>query len=908
MKREYKYWPYLMLLVISVVFSAGYLALAQESESGLQAQEQLADVQNSEAAVAHQIAGTPGGSIKSAVINFSKLASEEALRAAPYQEPKVIREPGPVPRRKAVSVENGAALEDQGDEAFRSQPTEPLVPSPTPVASFKALEDNGASIPPDTHGAAGPNHLMVTLNTQVRIQNRAGGIISTVSLDAFWASLGSPSTFDPRVFYDPFNNRWMITSVADGQEATSAVLIGVSQTSNPTGNWKLYKVDADPNNEAWADYPYLGFNKNWIVVTVNMFGIFDGRFKRAQIYAFNKASLYAFSATASHKVFQEPNGGSMSPAQTYDNTLNPLYMIEDWDGHTQLRISLLNGTAASPVYSTTHLFPTVAAGSSWTFFPPNGDDFAPQQGTTRKIQLNDSRIQNVVYRGGSLWCAQTIFLPNSATPTRAAVQWWELAPEGTIRQRGRIDDASAPLTFYAFPSIAVNKNRDVLIGFSRFSSQQYASANYALRTGADPPNTLRLPDVILKAGGAPYDKDFGSGRNRWGDYSSTVVDPLNDVNMWTVQEHAAPVSGGSSRWGTWWGLVKPPTSPPFALLELGAVTARDAGGDPDANIEPGEGGRLTIQLKNLGTGAATAVSGKLTTTTTGVTITTATSGYPNIGAGSSATNTTPFAFNVASSVVCGRVLIFKLTVTYTGGSGSPKVFTFTVPTGKPGTAPVTKARTGSPVKIPDPPAGGSPTTVNIPFAVSGVAGLISDLNFKFGGTSCTTAAGATTVGLDHTWVGDLTIKLKSPAGTIVTLMNSPGGVANSGHNFCNTVLDDDGAGGLSPSIQSVTPSQAPYTGTFSPASPLSAFDGQAANGTWTLIVTDSGHEDTGFVRAFSLIITTYSCSTTALAVPVETQRGDALAGLRDESLRAALMLSRRSYLNLLLARQTDQAY
>ena len=60
-------------------------------------------------------------------------------------------------------------------------------------------------------------------------------------------------------------------------------------------------------------------------------------------------------------------------------------------------------------------------------------------------------------------------------------------------------------------------------------------------------------DVELKAGEAPYTKDFGSGRVRWGDYSATVVDPLNDIDMWTIQEYAATPDSRGDRWGTWWG-------------------------------------------------------------------------------------------------------------------------------------------------------------------------------------------------------------------------------------------------------------------------------------------------------------------------------------------------------------------
>ena len=89
----------------------------------------------------------------------------------------------------------------------------------------------------------------------------------------------------------------------------------------------------------------------------------------------------------------------------------------------------------------------------WGFQPPGGNDFAPHKDTSNKIQNNDSRIQNVVYRNGSLWTAHNAFLPVGAV-TRTAVQWWEIdtSPSITVLQFGRIDDSTGVM-FYAFPSI-----------------------------------------------------------------------------------------------------------------------------------------------------------------------------------------------------------------------------------------------------------------------------------------------------------------------------------------------------------------------------------------------------------------------------------------------------------------------
>ncbi len=105
----------------------------------------------------------------------------------------------------------------------------------------------------------------------------------------------------------------------------------------------------------------------------------------------------------------------------------------------------------------------------------------------------------------------------------------------------------------------MNKFGDALIGYSRFSSRQYASANYSFRAFTEAAGFIGT-DVVLKSGEGPYFKTFGFGANRWGDYSASTVDPVNDTDLWTIQEYAATPVGtgandGDGRWGTWWGQI-----------------------------------------------------------------------------------------------------------------------------------------------------------------------------------------------------------------------------------------------------------------------------------------------------------------------------------------------------------------
>jgi hypothetical protein len=424
--------------------------------------------------------------------------------------------------------------------------------------------------PPDTHGAVGTNHVITMLNTQVRLLSRTGTVLNTIRLIDFWTgtNIGSfTHVFDPRIVYDPYNNRWIASAGVDYNSASAGILIGVSRSSSPTNfgdaGWNLRRVKADSSSTRYSDFPMLGFNKNWIVVSANMFFNADNAFDRSHIYVFNKTNLYAgnFSNPTLLVDTDSLTAFSKFPAVTYDNSLTTLYIIQNIKGNSQnkgyIRLQGITGAINSPALDNT-IGKFITVDSTWDDREPNdGGDFAPQLGLSSvKVQNNDSRIGNVVYRNGSLWFAHTVFLP-TGNPTHSAIQWWQLDPAGGLNQFGRIEGTTGT-EYYAYPSIAVNQFDDVLIGFSRFSSSQYVSANYAFRAFTDVPNTMQT-DRVLKAGEDSYWKVFPDTRNRWGDYSATCVDPVNDNDFWTVQEYSRPHVGslvdGSGRWAVWWGNI-----------------------------------------------------------------------------------------------------------------------------------------------------------------------------------------------------------------------------------------------------------------------------------------------------------------------------------------------------------------
>lgn len=98
------------------------------------------------------------------------------------------------------------------------------------------------------------------------------------------------------------------------------------------------------------------------------------------------------------------------------------------------------------------------------------------------------------------------------------------------------------------------------------------------------------------------------------------------------------------------------------------------------------------------------------------------------------------------------------------------------------------------------------------------------------------------VNLNHTFDGDIDIKLVAPDNSEVMLSNRHGG---SGDNYINTIFDDE----ATTPIASGSP---PFTGTFSPDGNLSDFNGLRTIGDWTLVITDNANIDGGTLNNWTL--------------------------------------------------------
>lgn len=428
------------------------------------------------------------------------------------------------------------AAHDDADASARTSAVAlaALAAPPAIVQSFAGprQDDPGAaSYPPDTHGAVGLDHFVTVVNTNVSVFAKSTGQrLFTSSLNNFFGLLAGA---DPRVVFDPHSQRFFLTST----DFVKTVHFAMSMSADPLGPWLKTSFIVSQGSDATSnpDYPTLGVDAYGVYVTAYMVG---GNFDMA-IFAIEKAPLLAATpALGTITAWRNlPFEWAIQPCVTYGTPAGEYFVSRQSPTRLRLRVVLPPLSPLSP--------PTLVEQGSVTVPGHSDPPDAHVLGGGPLIHTIDVRPINAIFRGGSVWMAHGINVGG-----RAAVRWYELDPAGLAAiQVGTVADAER--SFY-YGSIAVNANKAVVLGFSGSSPTIYASAFVAGRRAIDLPGATSVP-ILLRAGEGPYAHLDLGGLNRWGDYSLTSVDPLDDTTIWSIQEYAR----ANNRWGTWIGKLAP---------------------------------------------------------------------------------------------------------------------------------------------------------------------------------------------------------------------------------------------------------------------------------------------------------------------------------------------------------------
>lgn len=478
-------------------------------------------------------------------------------------------------------------------------------------------DNNFFHIPPDPHGAVGRRHIVTVVNTAIAWYTKGGERQEVYSLSDFFAPLNPrTNTFDPKVLYDPFADRFVVltlerTDASSDPNAgnTSFIFLAVSDDSDPNGAWYYQKINAklrfvNANTgdiEAhWFDYPGFAFDEEAIYVTGNMFTfgnpIYYGG-SRVLILAKGKGSGGLYDGGVSEATFYDPKeetnapfdlgyrvarviGAASSGVGTWLVEYSGLYSLET--GVNFLSIVRIDDPLDSPSFTQNF----VALGNVDDNDAPMPD--APQRGTTARIETNSRRALDAVWRDDALWMTTTIVPPISdAGDAGQATAYWvrvDTAPLGApaVENQGQIGgEAIAEGTYTFFPSVAVNASGNAAFTFSASASTIYPGA-YVTGRRPSMAHGATIGAYVLQRGEDYYVRTFGGAENRWGDYTAAVVDPT-DGSFWFINQAAlargTTFNGESGRWGVFFG-----RAPARLPARLDVFSAAAAGGDGSVTL------------------------------------------------------------------------------------------------------------------------------------------------------------------------------------------------------------------------------------------------------------------------------------------------------------------------------------
>src|SRR5262245_35071523 len=338
---------------------------------------------------------------------------------------------------------------------------------------FDAIQTDATAY--DATIAAGPEQLLVATNFRIAIQSKTAGPPLRETTLRTWFASALPAevdvVFDPRVLYDQFDGRWVL--VASGVHyddfTRPFLLLSVSQTSDPSGDWWIWALpeSGDATAIPWPDHPSPGVDAHALYLSANLFIGLTGGPGQSRLRVIPKAAPYT--------------GGTVTYTD-FDGLQNPV--DDDHRERTPARTVFPCHTWGAPgvefLVSTRRDLQIEQTVVLWTVTDPTGDAevtcrsvaVAPYPialpPATQKdgplLNTGDARVRNAVFSGGSIWFAFVSSHQDGATV--GAARWYQLDPvAGRVVQEGHF---AVKDVHHCYPAIVpdVNGNATLVVGRS----------------------------------------------------------------------------------------------------------------------------------------------------------------------------------------------------------------------------------------------------------------------------------------------------------------------------------------------------------------------------------------------------------------------------------------------------------
>ena len=452
------------------------------------------------------------------------------------------------------------------------------------------LSDNFIGYPPDPNGAVGPNQVVVCSNLGLKVYDKPAvtdfPLVTPlgysrektsanlfITLNRFFSPVlpDSSRTSDPHIRYDRLSKRWFVVAIElNPKVQNNLIFLAVSdgERISDSSSFTYYAFNSSlfPYNPAapyapFFDYPTFGIDKNAVLIGGNQFG-YDSLTNVG--YVIDKKKLLHGQLTVYPFELGVENaktiGGMYTPLGVYND--DPAAKKSFFAGISYFQ----NGLAIATIDYNSNNRPII---TSQTLVPVEPfrfprDNSSP--GGLTPIDQNDTRLLSAsIYKNKltgdvSLYTAHAIGVNQSGRlisgpdsvfirDARTAARWYSIGNlyvKPLLYDLGTVFDGSQAsgrrAVQYFNPSIATSGQGHSIISGTTDAYNEYLNVFAAGRYVGDDPGKTKPPVKVTNTTAmyAPYFISSGQRNyvDRWGDFSQTVVDPVDDETIWTFQEYA----------------------------------------------------------------------------------------------------------------------------------------------------------------------------------------------------------------------------------------------------------------------------------------------------------------------------------------------------------------------------------
>jgi len=478
------------------------------------------------------------------VIPITRVGTNIALRDAPEQPVST----GPMKEHENESLENRwlqgmkenpDALPQGADPVLQRNYSQRTKGGGDHTETWTNILSNWTGLaanafPSDNTISVGPDHVIQLVNnipsTGMRIWNKAGTVLVSNKLISSITAITDYG--DPNIIYDQQADRFVFVVLYSFSD--NKLVVGVSQTPDPTGAWYTYVFNT---SNGFPDYPKIAVWDSSYFITTNS--------TTPTVYALKRSAMLTGSSAGTAQVFTMSRFGtigfqSASPI-TQTGAVPPtpgtpatiIRVADDaWSGisYDQLQIFRVHINWTTPSNSTMTQSPNLHIASyNSNLCGLGARQCIPMLGSATILDpMNDIMMDKGQYRNfgthESFVCSHVCNADGAGT---AGVRWYELRRDTTTGNWFIYQQSTYSLdqTHRFMSSITMNDSGTVALGYNVSSSMIDPGIRITGRNNCDNINAMTIPETVVQSG------TIANNGYRYGDYNAMLTDPA-DGSFW----------------------------------------------------------------------------------------------------------------------------------------------------------------------------------------------------------------------------------------------------------------------------------------------------------------------------------------------------------------------------------------